>query len=57
MFVFDDDDPEETESLSFHIRSPNTSAVRIMQGRDRKEIFIVDNDGEPSFCRVYNKKL
>ena len=46
VFVFDDVEPEETESLSFHLRSPDTSAVRIMQGRDQQRIFIVDNDGE-----------
>ena len=46
VFVFDDVVPEETESLSFHLRSLNTSSVRIMQGRETQQVFIVDNDGE-----------
>ena len=46
VFVIDDDEPEETESLFFHLRSPNTSAVRIMRGRERLLVYITDNDGE-----------
>ena len=45
VFIFEDPYPEETESLSFHIRSPNTSKVRIMEGRGQNNVFIRDNDG------------
>ena len=46
VFAFDDAVPEQTESLSFHLRSPDTSAVRIMPGRDQQQIYITDNDGK-----------
>ena len=45
VFIFEDPYPEETETLSFHIRSPNTSKVRIMEGRGQNNVFIRDNDG------------
>ena len=46
VFIFDDAIPEETESLSFHIRSLNTSVARIMEGCEAMRVFILDNDGE-----------
>ena len=45
VFIFDDDLPEDTESFSFHIRSPDTSSVRIMEGYEQTTIHIIDNDG------------
>ena len=45
VFIFDDPYPEYTESLSLRIRSPNTNVVRIMEGREQKLVFIIDNDG------------
>lgn len=44
VFIFDDALPEDTESLSFRILSPNTSAVRIMEGHEWKRILILDDD-------------
>ena len=45
VFIFDDPLPEYTESLSLRIRSPNTNVARIMEGREQKRVFIIDNDG------------
>lgn len=45
IFIFEDRYPEETESLSLHIWSPNTSEVRIMEGRGWSNVYITDNDG------------
>lgn len=45
VFIFDDNEPEQNETLSFFLRSPNNNTVRIMPGRERKQIHIVDNDG------------
>ena len=51
VFIFDDDEPEQRETLSFFLRSPDNNHVRIMSGRGRKVVHIVDNDG------TYNKKF
>ena len=45
VFIFDDSIPEDTERLSFHIRSLNTSVVRVVEGRAWKHVYIRDNDG------------
>ena len=45
VFIFDDAEPEETESLSFHIRSLDTSAVRIAENCDQITLYLLDNDG------------
>ena len=57
VFIFEDPYPEETESLSFHIRSPNTSEVRIMEGRGQNNVFIRDNDGVCFHPYVLRTKL
>ena len=56
VFIFDDPYPEYTESLSLRIRSPNTNVVRIMEGREQKLVFIIDNDGGYTHTHVYAKE-
>ena len=44
VFIFDDAEPEETETLSFHIHSFDTSAVRIAEDCDQITLYLLDND-------------
>ena len=44
MFITDDVIVEETETLSFHIASLNTSFVRVREDRAWKEVHILDNN-------------